>query len=86
MGHAPEGVHVGGEHEEEVAAEGAEDDGKLEDKGGEAHKAELDRGGNLLEGLLETENEKVFFKRVSREIFSAGVSTKTQSISIFLIH
>ena len=55
VGDVAEGVHVGWQHEEEVAAEGPEHDDKLDDKGGEADEAELDGGGNLLEGLLETE-------------------------------
>ena len=39
----------------EEAAEGSKDDDKLDDKGGESDEAKLDRGGNLLERLLEAE-------------------------------
>ena len=41
--------------EEEEAAEGAKDDDKLDDEGGEADKAEFDGCSNLLEGFLEAE-------------------------------
>ena len=43
------------EDEEEKAAEGAKDDDKLNNEGGETDEAEFDCCSNLLEGFLETE-------------------------------
>jgi len=64
-----DGVHVGGQHEEEVAAEGPEHNNKLDNKGGEADEAELDGRSDLLEGLLETVQKKLRLENAGKTMF-----------------